>query len=378
MPAVTRAGGVSQYFRSLRPHWRCQADYFTVGSRSDSEPPIIATLRLARDTWKFCCRLASGRYDVVHLNPSIGSKAALRDAVLLLLAKASRKPAVVFAHGWYDDFERRLRDSTLCAWVLNRADAFIVLGETFAQRLRLLGYQGRAFLASVPVDDLLLRDAASAESCAHRNFTILFLARVVRTKGIYEALEAYRILQSKYPWVRLTVAGDGADLAAVRVRAAEIPGVAFTGHVEGIEKSEAFRQADVYLFPSHSEGLPTSVLEAMAYGLPVVTSNVGALPDFFQDGSMGFMCGTRDPEALASLIEKLILDPELTAEIRLFNRNYAANRFTGSRIARDLEFVYQAILEKPGGGVLHAQRSFDLRSVRHLENTGRSESEDAL
>jgi len=121
--------------------------------------------------------------------------------------------------------------------------------------------------------------------------------------------------------------------------------VTFTGHVAGEKKCAVFRRADVYFFPSHSEGLPISVLEAITYGLPVVTSKVGGLTDFFLDGQMGFMRQTRDPAEFASILERIICDRPLAARIRAFNHQYAADHFTGSRIAGGLERIYQAVLE---------------------------------
>jgi len=322
--------------------------YFTIGSRADDEGLLCTALRLIRDTCHFARCLRTGRYDLVHLNPSIGSKAAMRDGMLLLMSKLFRKRAVVFAHGWYDEFESKLRRSRVFAMVANRADAFVVLGSEFVFRLRLLGYKGRAYIHGVPVDDELLSDAATpAPLTTRREFTILFLARLIESKGVYEALETYRLLKSKYSFLRLIVAGDGPELEPMRSRCAStgLEDVTFTGHVAGEKKCAVFRRADVYFFPSHSEGLPISVLEAITYGLPVVTSKVGGLTDFFLDGQMGFMRQTRDPAEFASILERIICDRPLAARIRAFNHQYAADHFTGSRIAGGLERIYQAVLE---------------------------------
>jgi len=340
---------VTQYFRSLRPHWTGEVEYFTVGSRTDDETAPAAAARLIRDTWNFCRRLSSGDYDVVHLNPSIGSKAVLRDGALLLIARLFRKRIVVFAHGWYEGFERKLRGSRIFASVANRADAFVVLGSEFASRLRRLGYTGKVFIQAVPVDDELLKDAARIEPRPNQSeFCILFLARLIREKGVYEALAAYRLLKTKYPFVRLVMAGDGPELNNLKAACADGPvsDVSFPGHVSGERKCAAFRGADAYLFPSHSEGLPISVLEAMSYGLPVVTSRVGALSDFFIDGEMGFMVESPEPVRLAASIERFIRDQPLTAKIRSFNQRYAADHFAASRIRRGLEKVYQSVLER--------------------------------
>jgi len=346
-PVANRAGGVAQYLRVVRPHLRNNVQYLTVGSRFNDERVDRAAFRVVRDSWRFAYTLWHGSYDIVHLNPSIYPKALVRDALLLLVAKALRKSVVVFAHGWDDACARALSTyfSTLFRLVYGRADAFIVLGNDFKKRLRLLGYERTVFVQGAPIEDALLDDCQK-QGCASRQgnkFNILFLARVEKEKGIYEALETYRLLKEKHPFVSLTVAGDGSQLSGAVQFASDrqLVDVSFTGHVEGTAKYEVFRAADAYLFPSYAEGLPISVLEAMAYGLPIVTRAVGGLRDFFQDGVMGFLTESREPEVLASLLSRLIRDPSLGSNIGLFNYQYARREFTSSQVAARLEEVYR-------------------------------------
>jgi glycosyltransferase involved in cell wall biosynthesis len=350
-------GGVTQYFRSLRPHWRTDVAYFTVGSRADNEGAAKIALRMIRDTASFVREAKRGGFDLVHLNPSLGGKAALRDGVLLLAAKALRKPVVIFVHGWEQDFEKRLLGlPQVTALVLNRADGMVVLGAGFVGRLRKLGYRKKIFVQAAPIDQELLDDSRQHRSPGVGDggkFTILFLARVEREKGIYEALDAFGILKSRYPFVRMIVAGDGPELEPAR-RACDGERVTFTGRVRGETKYAVFRAADAYLFPSHHEGLPISVLEAMAYGLPVVTSCVGGLPDFFVDGQMGFMADSRDPEEYAELLERLIADRGRAGAIGSFNRQYATEHFSAARIAAGLEQIYDAVLKNPHRAALPA------------------------
>jgi glycosyltransferase involved in cell wall biosynthesis len=179
-----------------------------------------------------------------------------------------------------------------------------------------------------------------------QKFNILFLARVEKEKGVYEALETYRLLKARYPFVSMTVAGDGSHLnGAVRAAFAQrLADVSFVGNVEGGAKYQLFRTADAYLFPSYAEGLPISVLEAMAYGLPIVTRAVGGLRDFFQDGVMGFCTESMEPEVFASLLSQLVCDSGLCSNISLFNRQYARTHFTSAQVAASLKEVYRFVL----------------------------------
>ena len=353
-PLMSRPGGVAQYLRILQPYLQDQVQYFTIGSRSEGERFDRAIWRVVQDSWRFARTLRQGAFDIVHLNPSVGPKALLRDGVLLIIAKALGKAVVVFVHGWDDAYGRALstRLPGLFRLVYGRADAFIVLGDEFRKRLRLLGYDRSVFVQGAPVDDELLDNCQ--QECVPKGaggsplqFHILFLARLEKEKGIYEALETYRLLKQKYPPVSLIIAGAGSQLSgAIRyVSDQGLTDVSFTGYVERTAKDQVFRTADAYLFPSYSEGLPISVLEAMACGLPIVTSAVGGLRDFFQDGMMGFATESRNPEVLASLLSRLICDPSLCSRISSYNRNYARDHFRGPQVATGIEGVYRFLLE---------------------------------
>jgi glycosyltransferase involved in cell wall biosynthesis len=349
-PLLTKPGGVAQYLRVVRPHLQGDVEYFTIGARSDHECARQSLVRLLKDCGLFARAMKRGEYEIVHLNPSLGFKALIRDGVLLLIAKIFGKTVLVFNHGWDDKCEQLIHKHfrRLFRSVYGRADAFIVLGSEFKERLRRAGYEKAVFVQAAPVADELLadvrrkpiRDCATVE---HGRFNILFLARIEKAKGIYEALDAYALLKTSRPSASLTVAGDGWDLGSAKRYADSrmLADVFFLGHVEGSAKFASFRSADAYLFPSYTEGLPISVLEAMAYGLPVVTCAVGGLCDFFEDNRMGFITQSHDPLVLAALLGRLLDEPALRRRIGLFNRRYAAKHFAAPRIAAGLQNVYQ-------------------------------------
>ncbi len=361
-PITSGRGGVTQYLNAIRPHFQNEVEYFTIGRRSDSESALTTALRMVTDSWQFSLAIRRGNFDLVHLNPSILPKSLVRDGILLLVAKLHGKIVLAFAHGWNPAWDcrtpRYLR--AIFRLVYSRADALIVLGERFRERARQLGYHGRIVVAGAPVADELLKDEGELSSddpvCRDR-FNILFLARVERDKGIYETLDTFSILKKNYPSVTLTVAGGGSELSAAQryASARGFDDVCFTGHIEGAERRRAFQRASAYLFPSYSEGLPLSVLEAMAMGIPIVTTKVGGLPDFFENGTMGFMTDSRSPEVLASLLTEMVSDPELCRRIRNFNRNYARMHFTAGRIATDIERIYRTLLDHADQALLPAR-----------------------
>jgi glycosyltransferase involved in cell wall biosynthesis len=355
-PLARKPGGVAQYIRVLQPYLGKDVQYFTVGKRSDDERIGKTLVRMARDVTLFERTLRVGDYDLVHLNPSFSPKALIRDGILLTIAKAYHKAVIVTTHGWNERFERTCvaHLSWLFRLVYGRATAFVVLSKVFRDKLYALGYANHVFVQVPPIEDQLLAECRQEyrrrRLRAGKEFNILFLARVERAKGIYEALDTYRLLKRQHPFVSLTVAGDGSELTnAVRYAdSQDLADVAFRGHVTGAAKY------DVFLFPSHTEGLPISMLEAMAFGLPVVTCAVGGLRDWFQNGAMGFMTNTQDPEMLALFLSRLIREPILRSNISLFNREYVRDQCTGAEVAARIAGIYRFILDRAHQPFLHA------------------------
>jgi glycosyltransferase involved in cell wall biosynthesis len=348
-PDPSMPGGVSGYYAAVKEHLGPDTEYFIVGSRSGKSGLLALFARLVTDTARFYRAIRRGGFRLILFNPSMHEKAVLRDGILLVLAHARGVKSVVFFRGWVDETERKIRRHflSLFRWAYFRADAIVVLASDFKARLREMGYRGPIYVETTVVpDDVFRREPArerGATSPDRDGFNILFLSRMDVEKGIEETLEAYRLIKENSPNVSLTMAGDGPEIGRAKALASRLglQDVEFPGFVEGESKHRVYEAADVYCFPSHHEGMPNSVLEAMAYGLPVVTRPVGGIRDFFEDGRMGLITESLDPAVLAGLIERLLADPNLRVQIGRYNRDYARERFRASLVAGRLESIFE-------------------------------------
>lgn len=255
---------------------------------------------------------------------------------------------IVFFHGWESEFAEKIsRSPKLFSWIYGRADCFIVLASSFKRQLLEWGIHTPTFLTTTKFDDRLIvgRDIRAR----HHVESLLFLARIEEEKGIFVALSAFQILQSDFPDLRFKVVGNGGALEDAKrfVIDKRIDHVEFCGVLSGSALSEAFTQSDIYLLPTwHGEGMPTSILEAMAFGLPVITRPVGGICDFFIDGDMGELISSKNPEDFALAIRKFLESDVLLQETSEFNKSFARDHFAASKVARSLESIFYSTLEE--------------------------------
>jgi glycosyltransferase involved in cell wall biosynthesis len=195
------------------------------------------------------------------------------------------------------------------------------------------------FLTSTAVKDGLLKEF-DATSRNGKVKTILYLARIEKEKGVFIAIEAFQLLKKNHPYLKMRIVGYGKafDPARRMVEQNDIRDIEFTGNLAGSDLIRQFIQSDIYIYPTYyGEGMPTSVLEAMVFGLPVITRPVGGLVDFFKSGEMGELIESLDPLDFANSIEGYINNPDLVKAISLHNYNYAQEHFLASRVARQIE-----------------------------------------
>lgn len=344
VPSFRLMGGVSFHFMGLDKFWKSKVCYSTQGHR----PHIPAWLCLLPDFLSYIFKMLWFRPDVVFLNPSFYPYPMVRDAVYLLAAKMLGRKVVCMFHGCDAAYAKRQEENTSW-WVkqYNRSSKIFVLSSDFKSLMQRLGIHAPFVLTTTEVNDALLDDFdVSCRNGEVRN--ILYLARIDRNKGILETIKAFVMLQQKYPYLCLNICGNG-EPAFVKeveeyVEKKHIQGVSFHGRVSGKQKVEAFADNDIYILPSYSEGMPTSLLEAMAFGLPVITRPVGGVPDFFENGKMGYMLDSFEPEDFANKIELLMQNKKLCRDISLFNHQYACSRFMASSVAAELESEIEKVI----------------------------------
>jgi glycosyltransferase involved in cell wall biosynthesis len=176
---------------------------------------------------------------------------------------------------------------------------------------------------------------------------LLFMAGFVPSKGMDVVLESFRLLARKGSEVKfkLTMAGDGPELEKCKqiVSNKKIENVTFTGYVSGIEKHNYLESADILFLPSYTEGLPCVIMEAMLYGLAIVTRPIGGIPFWVKHNVNGWLSDSMDPEVFADGLLSLVAEPELLYAMRKTNHEIAVNNFTPDKMKIQLKHIYDSI-----------------------------------
>ncbi|MBL87345.1 MAG: glycosyl transferase family 1 [Winogradskyella sp.] len=334
-PDLSLPGGVANHYKGLLPYWSEEVKYNFVGGRKG----IPGFLMLPYDYIKFTLLCLFNKVDVVLLNPSLGKTALKRDALFLRIAKRFGIKTLIFIHGWDEEVEVKINKTSKLFQSFLLADGFFVLATEFKEKLISWGVTVPVWLTSTKVDDRLLQDFSTSQK-NKKSKKLLFLARVEKNKGIYIALEAFKKVQETNKELAFQVAGSGSELAAAKIYCKDhhIENVIFSGNLNGEQLTNAFATSDIYILPTyHGEGMPTSILEAMAFGLPIVSRPVGGLVDFFENDKMGYLVESLDPQDFADKIILIINNSAKLSAMSQYNHNYAKQHFMASKVVKQLE-----------------------------------------
>ncbi len=298
-------GDVQIFLLNTAPRWKAIHDTGWV-KRS-----LGGGVQVIRDMWRLMVVLQRNRFDAIHLTTA-GELAVVRDIGVTCLAASFGVPLVyhirfgrvpVIASG--DSWEWRA-----LAWVMARSRAVIAIDAATGEAIR--GHLPLVNLQVVPncVDLSRLPSSADTEGLER---TALFVGWVIPTKGIAELVEAWARVQPQ-GW-RLLIVGPG-DTAYQRelIRRFGAQGIAFLGELPHQQAMEQLAACDVFILPSHTEGFPNAVLEAMALGKAIVATCVGAIPEMLEGGG-GLLVEPRDVFALAKAIEVVCASYETRSEM---------------------------------------------------------------
>lgn len=320
------------------PFGRRSRTVSALGRLGEGVSDLVAFARLVRRE----------RPDLVHLDSAFDRRALLRDSCYSLLARALGQPLFFKFHG---------SDPALVA---TRSPLWRAL-----TRLVLQGSAGVGVLSTEERAALITQGAEGAKISVMKNVVpwrrfrieprpvrehsrLLFIARLVSTKGLREAIRAVALLVREGRAVTLDVVGDGPERAPAEALTRELGlanEVRFLGYVPEADTAEHYRTAGMLLFPTEREGFSMTIFQALAAGLPILTTRVNAAADWLVEPDHVLWIPAHDPAALALKVAWLLDHPEAADRMSLLGPA-RAELFDEEALALEAVDRYTSLLER--------------------------------
>ena len=294
--------------------------------------------------------LARYRPDLVYMPFGQTTVSYYRDSVFMLLIKLFRKKVVCHLRGGnFDNWYRGA--SAFTRWYVRRihslVDAQIILGENLRHLFNWLMPDSRIFVVpnggNFPIPEVRKGDGV---------FRALFLGNLLESKGVVDFLKASEIIAlSGYRDTEFVLAGENREARTVEfidrfIREHPDVRVRMPGPLTGEDKFRLLAECDVLVFPTYyvNEGHPWVIVESMAAGLPVISTDHAAIPETVSDGENGFLVPKKDPEAIAEKVIRLIEDPELRERMGKRSREIYREKFTEEIMVEKMSSVFHKVL----------------------------------
>jgi glycosyltransferase involved in cell wall biosynthesis len=296
------------------------------------------------------------RPDVFHLTSSY-DRGWSRDSFLLTLARLLGAATIVNLRG--GDFERFYRGTSArrqreIRETLASCSAVVPITAATAAFLTDIGL-GNVRLIPNCIDLRQRRHRSAGEASGRR---WLFVGWVMPAKGIVEILDALRA----FPDDRLTIVGPAVDernersgsMLDAAMRDPQLSGrITHIPRVTPDEARELYPGHDIFVFPSRREGFPNAVLEAMESGLPIVASNVGAIPEMIRDGVDGVLVPHSDPGALIAAISRVRGDRDFAERLGTSARQRVSELYDVRRIVELWSRLYRDVTASASTTIVH-------------------------
>lgn len=253
------------------------------------------------------------RPQLVHIHSSFGPS-FYRKMPFIYMASWAKIPIINHIHGAdFDEFYVNAPEKKKAQIrnVYNKCSKLIALSTEWKERLSQIVPEEK--ITIIENYSILHEEAYKNRQSRSCNNQVLFLGELGHRKGCYDIPSVVELVAKKIPNVKFVLGGAGSpeDEAAIKKLVHEKnveQNVEFPGWVRNEKKDHVLCNADVFFLPSYNEGMPMSVLDAMGYGLPVVSTNVGGIPMIVHDGENGTCCDAGDVEKFAEGIIYLLTD----------------------------------------------------------------------
>lgn len=280
--------------------------------------------------------------DLVHIHISEPPSAYRKGICFMPFAKLLGKKVLVHFHAFSPETTIRSKYKNIYRYLFTNADNVIVLSNYWKNEVEQEFPAAKVKVIYNPCQEL------TGISTTTKKKQILYAGTVNLRKGYADMVRAFALIADKHKDWHLTFAGNG-EIEQGKALAKEL-GISrqteWLGWVSGTDKEKAFCESMIFCLPSYAEGFPMAVLDAWSYGLPVITTPVGGIPDVAVNGENMLIFAPGDIPALADCIDRMISDTKLRENISLSSMEFANKDFNIKTINAQIGELYKEVLQK--------------------------------
>lgn len=321
-----------------------------------------------RNVIKLAFIICKRRPHIVYLPISQNRLAYLRDALFIFVSRLFSRKIIVHLHGsffrlFYENSGWFMR--SIIAVSLYYLDCAIVLGNSLRSLFKGLVPDHKVEVVPNGIDDIVSDHRWAENKKKDTEIQVTYLSTLRKNKGIFDFIQAIPYILAVYPDVQFKVAGtwflskEAIEMESLLSSNPEIrKKVDFLGLVTGNAKTDLLLNTSIFVFtPNTPEGQPLVLLEALAAGLPIITTNQGCISETVIDGENGLIVEAQNPRAIAEAIVYLIRNPDVRSHMRRANRERYKSFYTQDRCVERLMAVFEKTLKqsdqkcKPGSTI---------------------------
>lgn len=277
-------------------------------------------------------------YDTVHIHTSEPPSAS-RKVLFMVVSKLLGKKVIVHFHSFSVDTTIKSKYQWVYRFLFGKADCVLVLSKYWQDELcDTFGFnKDKVKVLYNPCTTEI------SNKVYPKKKEILYAGTVNARKGYADMINAFAKVADKYRDWCIVFAGNGEieEGKALVSRLGIDKQTVFLGWVRGNDKDKAFKEASIFCLPSYAEGFPMGVLDAWAYGLPVITTPVGGIPDIAKDGTNCLLFNPGDTNKLAEQMDKMMSSEELRKLVASESNELAKGIFSVEKVTERLGNIYQ-------------------------------------
>lgn len=272
------------------------------------------------------------QYHIIHFQTTPG-KGMMTLFPIFIYALLWRKKIIVQLH-MGNQIESYVNDLSFKFWT-KHSNQILFLGKTWENKIK-------PYIPKQVKTDYIYNPIPMQARQSNYKKYFLYTAYFNENKGCDILLKAFAKIAEHYPDWKLIMCGTGDTLFVKKwIKECKLEGkVEMPGWIEGEQKHQLFKHAATYCMTSYQEGLPMSVLEAISYGVPVISTPVGCLPEILKDQHSTLFFDFGNSNELADCMRRIIIDHDLRERLSNEGYNISKNYFSIDNVTKKLEYIY--------------------------------------